>query len=69
VAKRPRYRIEDEAEIEVEGISCVNFRIYANGKSEYFDVIQWDANETALEMSRYDIIWDFIWSDTLRREK
>lgn len=60
MAERSRYRIVDEAQVEIEGVSCVNLRINTNGKSEHFDVIQWDANEAALEMSRNDIIWDFI---------
>lgn len=60
MAERSRYRIVDEAQVEIEGVSCVDLRINTNGKSEHFDVIQWDANEAALEMSRNDIIWDFI---------
>lgn len=40
MAERSRYRIVDEAQVEIEGVSCVDLRINTNGKSEHFDVIQ-----------------------------
>lgn len=40
MAERSRYRIEDEAQVEVKRISCINLAVDSYWETEYFDIIQ-----------------------------